>query len=189
MLWVGVVLVLASACGRPAADPPPVPDSPCEAEFAQGEFGSNYAVTATLSRPPSVGETATLTVGACAKESARTVVSIRLRDGVEWRTPPEGMTVTAAPAPYGGCEETATGEWDLRAMTPVDLAGTVVATETGTAELAGFAAPAEAGVPLPGNSAYVYLTVGEDRSYFGYPELSGDSSATSAIPRPVPVCG
>jgi len=189
-LWVVAVLVVASACGRPAADPPA---SACEAPFAQGEFGSNYAMVARLSNPPAVGETATLTVGACAKEAARSVVSVRLRDGFEWRTPPNGTTVTKRPAPYGGCEETAAGQWDLPAMTQVELVGTVVATKAGTAELGGFAAPVAADVPLPGNSAYVYVTVGADRdsSHFGYPDDTGDasSSSSSATTPPTPVCG
>lgn len=190
MVWAGAVLVLASACGRPAGDPPPVPDSPCEARFDTGEFGANYAMTATLSRAPAVGETATLTVATCAKEGARTVVSVVLSDGVEWRTPPEGTTVTSRPGPYGGgCEDVATGEWDLVAMTPLELTGTVVATKTGTADLAGSVGPSDANGLLPGNAAHVYITVGDDRtpSYFGYPELSGDTASTSTQ-RPVPVC-
>lgn len=191
-LWVVVMLVMVvvmvSACGEPAAAPPA---SACEAPFAQGEFGSNYAVVATLSHPPAVGETATLTVGVCAKEAARSVVSVRLRDGFEWRTPPDGTTVTRRPAPYGGCEQTAAGEWGLSALTPVELVGTVVATKAGPAELGGFAEAVAADVPLPGNSAYLYLTVGADRdsSHFGYPEDDGDtsSSATGTLP-PLPVC-
>jgi hypothetical protein len=185
-LWVIAVLVVASACGRPAADPPA---SACEAPFARGEFGSNYAMVATLSHPPAVGETATLTVGVCAKEAARSLVSVRLRDGFEWRTPPERTTVTRRPAPYGGCEQTAAGEWDLSALTPVELVGTVVATKAGPAELGGFAEPVAADVPLPGNSAYVYVTVGTDRdsSHFGYPDDTGDASSSATLP-PVPVC-
>jgi hypothetical protein len=186
-LWVVAVLVVASACGRPAAD---APASACEAPFAQGEFGSNYAVVARLSHPPAVGETATLTVGVCAKEAARSVVSVRLRDGFEWRAPPEGTTVTSRPAPYGGCEETAAGQWDLSALTPMELVGTVVATKAGPAELGGFAEPATTDVPLPGNSAYVYVTVGTDHdSHFGYPDDTSDASASSATTPPTPVCG
>lgn len=153
-----------------------------------GEFGSNFAVLATLSSPPVVGETATLTVAACAKLAARAVVSVTLPDGFEWRTPPTGTAVTTAPGSYGGCEQTAAGEWNLSAMTPVRVSGTVAATRAGLAELAGVVEPAE-GQPGPGNAAYVYLTVGADSSHFGYPESSGDAAATTASPRPVPDCG
>jgi hypothetical protein len=181
-----VLALLASACGR-------TPEranvaSPCEAEFGKGEFGSNYAVLTTLSGLPTIGEEATLTVAACAKEAARTVVSLKLPDGFEWRTPPVGTTVTSAPGPYGGCDKTATGEWQLAAMTPVRVTGTVTATKAGPAELAGSVQPAEEEQPGPGNDAYVYLTVGADSSQWGYPDLSADSSATSATPRPKQVC-
>jgi hypothetical protein len=180
-VWVAVVL-LASACGRPAEEEAA---SPCDGEFASGEFGSNYAVLAALSHPPAVGDTATLTMGVCAREAARSTVSVRLRGGLAWRTPPDGTVVTRAPAPYGGCEETAAGEWDLLAMTPLRLTGTVVATAAGTAELTGSAVPAVAGSGA-GNDAAVYLTVGADAasSHFGYPERDGPEPATTATPLP-----
>jgi hypothetical protein len=191
---VGTVLslagVLAVACGQPADDAAagPAVSSPCQARFANGEFASNYAIVLTLSHPPAVDETATLTVGVCAK-TTRAVVSVRLPDGVQWREPPAGSTVTVRPGPYGGCEQTATGQWGLSVMTPLNLVGTVAATKTGLAELAGSIDPV-AGDALPGNTASVFVTVGTDRtsSHFGYPESAGDASATSAIP-PVPVCG
>lgn len=175
---VGLVL-LVSACGR-------TPEranvtSPCEAEFRQGEFGSNVAVLATMSGPPAVGEEASLTVGVCAKKDTRAVVSVKLPDGFAWRTPPAGTTVTETPGPYGGCDTTASGEWDLVAMTPVRLSGTVAATKEGPAELGAFVQPGE---PGPGGAAYVRLTVGADESRWGYPDLSGDASATSATPKP-----
>jgi hypothetical protein len=185
-LWVGAVLVLASACGRSAGESPPF-SQPCEVPFAQGEFPTDFAVVSSLSNAPALGETATFTVGVCAKEAARSLVSVRLRDGFEWRTPPERTTVTTRPAPYGGCEQTAAGEWDLSALTPVELVGTVVATKAGPAELGGFAEPVAADVPLPGNSAYVYVTVGRDSSHFGYPDDTGDASSSATLP-PVPVC-
>lgn len=181
---LGLVL-LVSACGRTPERSNVV--SPCEAEFGQGEFGSNFAVLTTLSGLPAVGEEATLTVAACAKEAARAVVSLTLPDGFEWRAPPVGTTVTAAPGPYGGCDTTAAGEWDLAAMTPVRLSGTVAATRAGEADLGGFVQPTE-GQPGPGNAAHVYLTVGEDFSRWGYPDLSPDPAATSATPPPRPVC-
>jgi hypothetical protein len=186
MPWIVVLCVvgaLVSGCGRA---PAPEVKSPCDAEFAQGEFGSDYAMLASLSRPPAVGETATLTIGVCAKTTAPAKVSVRLTGGVEWRTPPEGTTVTVAPGPYGDCVATATGQWDLTAMTPRDVTGTVVATEAGTAELAGIVESAS-GRPGPGNSAYVYLTVGDESSEFGYPDLSSDSSATNVQPK-LPDC-
>ncbi|TDV47068.1 hypothetical protein [Actinophytocola oryzae] len=187
MPWLVVLLcLLVSACGRPAADTEPA--SPCAAEFGRGEFGSDYAVVATLSHPPVVGETATLTVGACAKEPGDVIISVRLADGVEWRTPPDGTSVTTEPAPYGGCRATATRRWDLAAMTPVALTGVVVATKAGTAELTGTVEPAGDRVGQ-GNSAYVHLTVGADASHLGFPERSGDDSATTATPRPSPDCG
>jgi hypothetical protein len=185
--WVVAVLVLASGCGRAEDEPA---GSSCDAPFAQGEFGSDYAVVATLAHPPALGETATLTVGVCAKKTARSSVSVRLRDGFEWRTPPEGTTVTTRPAPYGGCEQTATGERSLSAMVPVELVGTVVATREGPAEVAGFAAPATAGTVFLGNSAYMHVTVGAGpgSSHFGYPEGTSDASASPATTPPVPVC-
>jgi hypothetical protein len=190
-LWVVAVLavmsVMTSACGGPAADPP---GTACQAPFARGEFGSNYAVVATLSHPPAVGGTATLTVEVCAKEAARSVVSVRLRGGFEWRTPPDGTTVTRRPAPHGGCEQTAAVERDLAALTPVELVGTVVATTAGPAELGGSAEAVATDVPLPGNSAYLYVTVGADRgsSHFGYPEDDGDTSSATGTRPPPPVC-
>jgi hypothetical protein len=190
VLWVGVVLVLASACGRSAGNPPPVPDSPCDARFDKGEFASNYAMTATLSRAPAVGETAELTVATCAKEGTRTAVTVVLPDRVEWRTPPAGTVPSSRPGPYGGCDDVATGEWDLTAMTPFEVTGTVVATKTGPADLTGSASAVAPSPMLPGNAAHVYITVGDDRtlSYFGYPEYDGDAASTSATQRPVPVC-
>lgn len=180
------LVLLASACGRTPERANVV--SPCEGEFGKGEFGSNFAVLTTLSGLPAVGEDATLTVAACAKEAARTVVSVKLPDGFEWREPPVGTAVTSAPGPYGGCDKTATGEWSLAAMTPFRLTGAVTATKEGPAELGGFVQPGE-GQPGPGNAAYVYLTVGADESRWGYPDLSADSSATSATPPPRPDCG
>lgn len=176
--------LLLSACGRTPERAKAT--SPCEAEFGHGEFGSNFAMTATLSTAPVVGEVATLTVGACAKEAAKAVVSVKLPDGFEWREQPKGMTTGIAPG-VSGCETTASGDRDFTAMTPVTVTGTVAATKAGTAELAGFVNPVE-GQPGPGGSAYIYLTVGKDSSHFGYPESSSDSSATSAIPT-VPKCG
>jgi hypothetical protein len=181
---VGLVL-LASACGRTPEGANVT--SPCEAKFGKGEFGSNFAVLTTLSGLPATGEEATLTVAACAKEAARTVVSLRLPDGFEWRTPPVGTTVTSAPGRYGGCDKTAAGEWELAAMTPVRVAGTVTATREGPAELAGFVQPVE-GQPGPGNGEYVYLTVGAGESRWGYPDLSATSAATSATTPPKPDC-
>jgi hypothetical protein len=158
--------------------------SPCEAEFGQGEFGSDFAMLATLSRPPKVGEEATVTVGVCAKEATKAVVSVKLPGGLEWRALPEGMTTGIAPEP--DCATTAAGTWDLAAMTPLTVTGTVAATKAGTAEVAGSVKPADG--QGPGNSAYVYLTVGKDSSHFGYPETSGDAAATSGTP-PAPKCG
>lgn len=178
--------LLASACGR-------TPEranvaSPCEGKFSKGEFGSNFAVLTTLSGLPTLGEEATVTVAACAKETARTVVSVKLPDGFEWREPPVGTTVTSSPNPFGGCDKTAAGEWDLVAMTPFRLTGTVTATKEGPAELGGFAQPVE-GQPGPSNAAFVYLTVGAEESQWGYPDLSDGTTSTSDTPRPKPDCG
>lgn len=189
MRWIIVLVgmvVLASGCARPGAQEA---TSPCDGEFGHGEFGADYAVVVRLSSPPAVGETARLTVGACGKRSAPVDVWVRLPDGFEWREPPAGATVTTKPAPSGGCAKTAAGRWDLAAMTPLTLTATVVATKMGAAKLAAFVDPAD-GRPVPGDSASVYLTVGAGHasSHFGHPEQTGDASASTATPRPVPVC-
>ena len=185
MLSVAVVLVLASACGRAGEQPPPVTE-PCDAAFARGEFGTGYAMVSALSNAPSLGETATFTVGICAKETARATVSVHLFDGVEWRTPPAGTTVTHQPWAYGGCEEIAAGEWELRAMTPLTLTGTVAATELGVALLEAHVDPVVAN-PGQGNTTTEAITVGNNdaSSHYGLPEHDNESSATSATPTPV----
>jgi hypothetical protein len=178
---VVALVLLVSACG--GSPERAKVTSPCEGKFAQGEFGSNFAVTAELSRAPAVGEEATVTVGVCAKEAAKAVVSVKLPPGFEWHALPKGMTTGIANVP--GCPATAAGTWDLAAMTPLTVTGTVAATKAGTAELGAFVEPVDG--PGPGNAAYVYLTVGEDSSHFGYPDTSSDSSATTVTPK-APKC-
>jgi hypothetical protein len=188
-MWLVAVVVLASACGRSAGEQPPAMGEPCAAPFARGEFGSNFAMVSSLSNVPSIGETATLTVGVCAKESARATVSVHLFDGIEWRTPPASTTVTTQAWVYGGCEDIATGAWDLPAMTPMTLVGTVVASKTGTALLEASVTAADDSPPAPGNSTSIAITVGTDdsSSYFGLPENFNESSSSAGPPQE-PVC-
>ncbi|TCO52907.1 hypothetical protein [Actinocrispum wychmicini] len=154
----------------------------CGLPFSQGEWATDVVATASMSHAPHLGETVSLVVDTCAKVDGPVALAIILPDGFSWQRAPEAMStdrrVSRDPA-NRGCLTTATGQWQLTAMRPMTLTGTVTAGKLGHV-----AVHVEANHYL----ADVYLTVGEDRaaSRFGWPNPS--TSAASADEPPVPTC-
>lgn len=168
-------------------------DPPCERPFALGEFGTDVVVTARLSHPPRIGETAVLFVGVCARADGVVRLDIELPDGFDWERPPPGMTTSqrvSVKPENQGCLDVATGRWALAARQPLGLTATVVARKPGFATL-NATARAESSF-APDYSALVFVTVGEDGrpSYFGYRGGTEQRTATrQAAERSSPSCG
>ena len=186
-----VVFVAVHGGGDPAAEPPiPV----CERPFANGEWGADTVVVASLSTPPAVGTTATLTVQACAKRAGQLKITIELPDSFDWSPAPAGTTVTqrVSPNPANfGCLDVASGTWPVSALQPLSLTGTVAAHATGFATLTATAFLTGPQESTQGNADNVFVTVGatSSSSYFGSrPEdLDTRSTNTPATP-PTPSC-
>ncbi|WP_182880562.1 hypothetical protein [Microbispora sp. H10949] len=126
--------------------------------------GDCFAVTAALDRAPAVGQTATLTVTVTSKEKAADVrVVTDLPAGLRWVSPPEG--VSRGPATIGRSRlDRASRTGPMRKNERVTYAGTVTAVEPGPAAVTVHVTD---GRPGPGSEALVYVTVGEETSFFG----------------------
>src|SRR5436305_2795667 len=99
---LGADLVLASA--EPSRVTP-VTVPLCQRPFSLGEWGTDALVEVTLSRPPAVGQTATLLVELCAKQTGAMQVDIVLPAGFGWVVLPPQFTaadrVSPDPANFG----------------------------------------------------------------------------------------
>ncbi|MBO4272407.1 hypothetical protein [Microbispora triticiradicis] len=126
--------------------------------------GDCFAVTAALDRAPAVGQTATLTVTVTSKEKAADVrVVMDLPAGLRWVSPPEG--VSRGPATIGRSRlDRASRTGPMRKNERVTYAGTVTAVEPGPAAVTVHVTD---GRPGPGSEALVYVTIGEETSFFG----------------------
>ncbi|RGA03694.1 hypothetical protein DI270_017585 [Microbispora triticiradicis] len=126
--------------------------------------GTCFAVTAALDRAPAVGETATLTVTVSSREKAADVrVVTDLPGNLRWVRPPDGTS--RGPATIGRSRlDRASRTGPMRRNERVTYVGTVTATEPGPAAVNVHVSD---GRPGPGNEALAYVTVGEERSFFG----------------------
>jgi hypothetical protein len=157
------------------------------------EWGSCIQVTATLSRPPSVGTTAELTVDVLAVVDTDVRVELDLPRSFDWVTAPADLVVTSIAdlAPdTGGCVHRATGTTALVAGRPLRLTGTVKALAPGFATLRARAislATTQSTAAGPPGGDNVYVTVGSTaaRSAFGYHPPAGDHAVTTAAPGPI----
>ncbi|MEV4746156.1 hypothetical protein AB0K21_07250 [Streptosporangium sp. NPDC049248] len=126
--------------------------------------GDCFAVTATLDRAPAVGQTATLSVTVTSKEKAANVrVLMDLPENLRWVSPPSGTS--RGPATIGRSHlDRASRTGPMRKNEQARYVGTVTATAPGPAAVNVHVTD---GRPGPGNEALAYVTVGQEKSFFG----------------------
>jgi hypothetical protein len=186
---LGANLILAGAEATRIA-PPTVPL--CQRPFARGEWGTNVLVDVSVSRPPAVGETATLIVEVCAKRAGRVQLDIELPASFAWVVlPPDFASqdrISHNPANFG-CLHAAHATAVLASLEPLRLTATVQARTPGPATLTATAKP-EIGPVGSFDTAYAYLTIGPTRrsSHFGFPTDNTSESTATATPPPTPLC-
>jgi hypothetical protein len=183
---LGANLILVRA-GAERIAPAAVPL--CQRPFARGEWGTEVLVDVRVSRPPAVGQNATLIVEACAKRAGPVQLDIVLPESFAWVVPPADFTtqdrVSRNPANFG-CLHAAYGAPVLAPLEPLRLTATVRARAPGRATITATARP-ETG---PGDTSSAFLTVGRTSrsSFFGFHDESrSDSTATAAEPL-IPFC-
>ena len=161
----------------------------CQRPFSRGEWGTDVLVEVSMSRPPAVGQTATLIVEACAKRTGPLQLDIVLPASFAWVALPPGFTpqdrISRNPENLG-CLHAAHAVPLLASLKPLRLTATVQAHTPGPATVTA-SAKQEVGL---GDTSYAYLTVGRTpgSSYFGFHNESNSNSTTTATPPPTPSC-
>ena len=194
-LVVALTAFCVTACGSPAKGPPPGQSAGCtlprSGHASLDEWGSCVQVTATLSKPPAVGEEAVLTVEVLSLQDRQLRVELDLPRSFAWAVVPPGMTQTSSPDPApdnGGCVRRAAGSLAVAGAQPSRLTGTVKALDPGFATLRARAIAAVSPGEGTGTSTdSVFVTVGHtsETSFFGYRPDSGaaQTTPTGAAPR------
>jgi hypothetical protein len=161
----------------------------CERPFARGEWGTDVLVQLRLSRPPAMGQSATVFVDVCAKRHGPVRLIVTLPESFAWVQLPPGLAardrVSPNPANFG-CLHEAQGTVAVAARVPFRLTGTARAQRPGPATLIAGATP-QSGL---GDSDYAYLTVGRipESSHFGFPRQRGPYATTTVTAPPTPMC-
>lgn len=171
--------------------PPAVPL--CQRPFARGEWGTDVLIDVIVSRPPAVGQTATLVVGVCAKRAGPVQLDIELPASFAWVVLPADFAsqdrISYNPANFG-CLHAAYGTQVLASLEPLRLTATVEARTPGPATLTATARP-EIFPTSSFDTSYAYLTIGRTprSSHFGFPNgNTSESTSTAAPPPPAPFC-
>ncbi|MGH9244371.1 MAG: CARDB domain-containing protein [Acidimicrobiales bacterium] len=191
--------ILTPADASPDKGTPSIPQQPnaehCDLPQSghrshHDEFLSCIGVTAELSRPPAVGETATLTYEvAAAVDRPEAKITVELPDTLAFDQTPSGASVTSAVQADGtGSATVATATVDLQAGTTRQFSVTVRATATGPAQIR-VRATATAPWGVDAGADDVFLTVGQTSgtSAFGATfSTDGGTAPAGAIPTPSP---
>lgn len=162
----------------------------CERTFARGEWATDVLVELRLSRPPALGQSATLFVEVCTKQSGTIELSLALPEPLEWERRPPGFSaqdrITHNPAGYG-CLSWTLATTSLQARQPLQLNGVIRARESGYGTLTANASPATG----TGDAGHLNLTIGRTpaTSFFGFRLGKGPHATVEAsmLP-PVPLC-